>query len=127
MGFFILNSTFYKKMATNNKTIVGALSYITIIGFIIALLINANKKGAERSFNAFHLRQALGLGLLQLIVLFAFQIIDFIIGVNFGGNWIRLAVFIFSIIGILNAVKGEMKELPLIGKFISDKLGRIFE
>lgn len=111
---------------SNNK-IVGVLAYITIFGFIIALILNAEKKGSERSFNAFHLRQALGLGLIQIAILFVFQIIDFIFGIDLGGIWIRLAVFILSITGILNVVKGEMKELPIIGNFISKTLGRIFE
>lgn len=114
-------------MNDNNNTLVGILAYITLLGFIIALIINSNKEGKEREFGAFHLRQALGLGILHLIILFSFQIISFIIGINFAGNLLSLSVLILAVLGVINAANGEMKELPLIGSFINEKLGKTFE
>ena len=30
---------------------------------------------------------------------------------------LNIVILVFAIIGIINAAKGEMKELPLVGKF----------
>ena len=43
---------------------VAILSYITIIGFIVAIILHGNKK---TSLGSFHLRQALGLNRVDLI------------------------------------------------------------
>lgn len=109
------------------NTVVGVLSYITILGFIVALIIHLNQKDSDKKFGAFHLRQALGLGVLQFLVSLALNLILPIFKIDTNPNLLSFAVFVFAIIGILNAAKGELKELPLIGKFISEKLGSTFE
>lgn len=87
----------------NGKT-VAILSYITIIGWIIALVMHNNDKSA---LGAFHLRQGIGLFLTSLILSFIPVI-----------GWIAaIGVFILWILGLIAAVNGEMKPVPLVGDF----------
>lgn len=89
---------------TQEDKTVAILSYITLIGWIIALVLHQNNK---TSLGAFHLRQTLGLFLT-----------GFILGwIPIVGWIIALVLFVFWIIGLINAVNGEEKPLPLLGEF----------
>ncbi|PJR03331.1 import component protein [Avrilella dinanensis] len=98
----------------NNKTI-SIVSYITIIGWLVAYLIGKDNLDA---LSRYHLRQSLGLA----IVGFILNIIS--ISILFLGmvvNIIGILLLILMIIGIINAANGEMKPLPVIGKWLEDK------
>lgn len=101
--------------SANDDKVIGILSYLGLL-WIVAYIIYNNKKS---EYNIFHLRQGLGL----LIVGIANMIIG---AIPFIGWLISLIVFFaiiaFMIIGIMAAANGEQKELPLIGKFISENL-----
>ena len=90
-------------MAKNDQAkLVAILSYITIIGWIIALVLNMNKK---TSFGSFHVRQA-------LIVMIAAFVLGFIPVLG----WILdIVVFIFWIMGLIYAIQGKEKVVPIIG------------
>lgn len=114
-------------MEKEAKTI-GIVAYITFIGFIIALIMNNNKSGETKSFGAFHLRQSLGL----LIVSLGISIIQSMIVTSpptlTGFSSITsIIIFVFMILGIMNASKGERKELPLIGEYIEKTFKNTFE
>ena len=120
---------------TNDK-IVGILAYLTLIGFIIAIILNNDKKGEEKAFGAFHLRQSLGLIIASIGLYIAYAIVATIllaIGAIFSFLvsliyiTFVLALFALIIIGIINAVNGEKKELPLIGPYASKMLKNTFE
>lgn len=90
-------------MAKNdNSQLVAILSYITLIGWIIALILHLNDK---TSLGGFHVRQALMVMLVGL-VLGLIPIINLV-------AWI--VVLIFWIMGLISAIQGKEKELPLIG------------
>lgn len=98
----------------NNKTI-SIVSYITIIGWLVAYLIGKDNLDA---LSRYHLRQSLGLA----IVGFILNIIS--ISILFLGmvvNIIGILLLILMVIGIINAANGEMKPLPVIGKWLEDK------
>jgi len=108
-------------METNSSTssedkTVAILSYITLIGFIIAIVMHGNQK---TKLGAYHLKQALGLMLTSIGAWMAFMIIAFIPFVNFllliiaPLTWI--GVLVLLILGIVNAANGEMKPLPIVG------------
>lgn len=92
---------------TEGKTI-AIISYLWIIGLIIAFVMNNDKKN---SFASFHIRQMVGLALLSIAVGFVRYYLDFgIIG------WVlSLGVFALWIIGFIGAVQGEEKRVPLLG------------
>ena len=98
--------------ATSEDKTVAILSYITLFGFIAAIVIHSNKK---TQLGAFHLRQSLGL------LLTAFLTIIPILG------WL-LAVFVLVmwIMGLISATKGEMKPVPLVGPLYQKWFGTAF-
>ncbi len=83
------------------------VAHITIIGWIIALVINSNEKD---EISSYYIRQTLGIYLLG-IVLGIIPVINLI-------GWI--VVFVFWIMSLIGAIQGEMKETPLVGKYFQD-------
>jgi uncharacterized membrane protein len=93
---------------------VAILSYITLIGFIVAIVIHSNKK---TQLGAFHLRQVLGLivcgvafGLCAIVLAF----IPILGWLAIMAGWITMLVFV--IMGFISAVTGKQKPVPLLGE-----------
>lgn len=106
----------------DNKTI-SIISYITIIGWVIAYLVG---KDNLDSFSKYHLRQSLGLGLMAIGVSFIIGILRFMIPALGMITWIiNLFFFVLFIVGIINAANGQKKPLPVIGKMFEDKFSFI--
>ena len=84
-------------------------SYILGIGVFIAMSMNAEDKNA---FASFHIRQALGLFL-------TFISLGLIVN-NFDSLMISIPMWIFVFVlwsyGMLTAVQGETKPVPLLGE-----------
>ncbi len=97
-------------MQDNSRT-VAILAYITIIGWIVAMIMN-NKQWS--SLGTFHLRQALGLIICSLLT-----------WIPFIGGFLGLAIFILWIIGLVTAINGEEKPLPFIGDLFQDTFRNI--
>jgi len=102
----------YNQSVSEGKT-TAIISYITIIGTVIAFVMNQNKRNY---FASFHIRQALGIFLTGLVVNFLQRYIDF--------DWVDLAlslgVFVLWIIGLIGAIQGEEKRVPLLGDQFQD-------
>ena len=91
-----------------DKKTTGIVAYITLIGFLIAL-IAGDKEGAK-----FHLNQALVIWLVGLIGGVVCMFIPFVGGLL--STVLSVFTLICSVLGIISAVNGEEKELPLIGQ-----------
>lgn len=104
--------------SSEDKT-VAIVCYLTILGFIIAVIMHTNKK---TYIGAYHLRQALGLLSSTMIVWLATRIVAWI---PILGGIVTIAIYLattlFIIIGVLNAISGKNKPLPFIGQ-ISERL-----
>ena len=113
------NITVDPKDAQDNK-IMGILAYLNLL---VLVPIFAAK---ESPFAKFHANQ----GLILVIAHFALWIVFYIFGrillfISLGlwfftsllSGLVSLGILVFAIIGIINVVNGEMKELPIIGKF----------
>ena len=88
---------------------IAIISYFTIIGAIIALFMNADKKNP---FASFHIRQTLGIFL-------SFFLIGYFIG--YFDSWtissaFYLFYFILWIYGFMGALQGQMKPIPILGE-----------
>ena len=94
-------------MAEDQSKLVAILSYITIIGWIIALVLHMNNKS---HLGSFHLRQT-------LLIYIAFIVVGWIPII---GQIIWIILLVFWIIGLVAAVGGQEKEIPLIGKYAQD-------
>ena len=94
-------------MNNNNKT-AAVVSYITWIGFIVAICIG------DRSdrYVSHHLNQALVLNILSLVggVLKVIPLVG-----NIAAGLVSVVVLIFWVIGIYRAATGSTEPLPFIG------------
>ena len=95
--------------ATEDRTI-AILSYITLIGFIAAIFMQQNHK---TELGAFHLRQTLGIVLTSAAgaVCGVVPILGWVI-------WflVVIGVFVLWIMGLLSALKGDMRPVPILGE-----------
>lgn len=95
-------------MEDKNTNIYAALAYIL---FFIPLIVDK-----DSGYGKFHANQGLNLLLLGIAVSVLGALIPFIgwfIISPIGG----LLVLVLAIMGIINALNGEEKELPVIGKY----------
>lgn len=101
------------------------LSYLTVIGFIIAVVLHGQKK---TRLGAFHLRQALGLYLAFVV---AGALNWFLIWIPLVGWLAMLAIWgcwvVGWVVGLIGAAQGQMKPAPAIGKPLQDLLGTAFD
>lgn len=98
---------------TENGKVCAILAWIFPIGLIWYLV---DEKMKKNKFAGFHVKQSLILFIAAVII----NVIGSIIPVL---GWFiilpigNLIVFVFFLIGIIKAIQGEEKELPVIGKF----------
>lgn len=112
--------------AQEDKT-VAVLSYITLIGYIIAIIMHGSNK---TKLGAYHLRQATGLLLLGVAIWIAIIILAFIPFLGFIvvilSPLLWLGMLVLLILGIVNAANGQEKPLPVIGNFAAKTFGGAF-
>lgn len=101
---------------TEDRT-AAILTYITIIGFIVAIILHSGKK---TSLGAFHLRQGLGLLITGLVLWMGGLIVSFIPLVNLVMVvlWpvIGIGLFVLWLMGLIAAAQGQQKPMPLLGE-----------
>ena len=89
--------------------LMAIISHFWIVGLVIAFVMNMNKKNY---FASFYIRQMIGLNILQFLngaIIYKF----------FGGtiSWIfGVLMIVLWIISLIGAIKGEEKEVPVIGE-----------
>jgi uncharacterized membrane protein len=95
--------------AVGEDKTVAIVSYVTLVGFIAAIVMHKSNK---TQLGAFHLRQMLGLVLTSAAgALFGFVPIL---------GWIAwfivvIGVFVGWAMGLLSALKGDMQPVPMVG------------
>jgi uncharacterized membrane protein len=99
----------------------AVIGYITLFGWLIAYLMHTRKRTA---LGAYHLRQSLFLHLVSLLI-YILQISVLyapvpVVGWLFGMLLIfaGIAWLIFWAIGIIFALAGEMRPVPVFGMFV---------
>ncbi len=105
---------------------IAIISYLTWIGWIIAfVLYNSNKS----KLAAYHIRQSLGLMIIAVvlyIIMFIFLFIPVL-------GWIisiliyisLIGVFVLWVIGLVSAINGQEKPVPIIGVKAQEMLAGI--
>jgi len=93
------------------KSQINVMALISYISFLCLIPIFSRDKD---EFVKFHAKQGL--------ILFAGEVITWIIvaiipALWFLGNLVGILWLVLSILGIVNVVRNEKKEIPLIGKF----------
>ena len=88
---------------------VSVISYFTLIGWLVAMVINDKH---QSSLVSFHLRQSLG-----LIITGAILALIPLIG------WVlNIAVVIIWFVAIFSAIQGQVYKVPLLGNFYQQHL-----
>ena len=94
---------------TEDRT-VAILSYVTILGFIAAIFVHQSRK---TQLGAFHLRQVLGLVLTGVVggVCAVVPILGWIV-------WflVVIGLFVLWLLGLISALRGDMRPVPLLGE-----------
>ena len=100
-----------------NKKTTDIVAYLTPLGFILAFLVGTKTE------SRFHLNQALNLflgsmllsvlsnllsGLVEVLGILSLLLSLVLIVIN-------LVIFVFGVMGLINALQGKKKALPLIG------------
>ncbi len=99
---------------TEDRT-VAIVSYLTIIGFIVAIILHSNKKTALGSY---HLRQCLGLIITAIALSIAGMVLAFIPIIG----WLAILVawigfLVLWVMGLIAAAGGQQKPLPVLGEY----------
>jgi uncharacterized membrane protein len=97
-----------KNLTIKEGKTIAIISYITIIGTIIAFVMNNDKKN---SFASFHIRQAIGIYLLFFLI----NLLTRYGGMGWFDNFLYFIVLVFLVIGIVGAVQEEEKKIPFLG------------
>lgn len=89
---------------------IGMIAYLTLIGLLIAFIMNQEKKAA---FGTYHIKQVLGLCLCGLVL--------FVVGMIPILGWIlsilgSLFLIYLWAMGLMNALNNKMKPVPFLGK-----------
>jgi len=117
-----------KYVDTGEDKTVAIVSYLTLIGFIIALIMHGNKK---TRLGAFHLRQSLGLMLAGIVVSVAISLLGWIPFIGWLlvvlSPLIGIAFLVFWILGLVAAINGQLKPLPWIGEHFQKWFANTFE
>ena len=97
-----------------NKTVeegktIAIIAYITIIGLIIAFVMNNEKKN---EFASFHIRQSLGIIGLSIAITIFF---GFVVSIPFLPTIIHLLLIVLWFLGFIGAIQGEKKKVPILG------------
>ncbi|MDO1500656.1 hypothetical protein Q2T40_10985 [Winogradskyella maritima] len=89
------------------------VAYLTLIGTLVAFFMNQEKRNP---FTSFHVRQALGLWLLYMIL-------GYVVG-GFDSWMLTMSFWIFFsvlfIYGIVGALQGKLNSVPLVGPFFQN-------
>lgn len=95
--------------ATSDRSNTAIIAYLTVIGLIIAFVMNNDKK---ESFAGYHIRQSLGLMVtgLALSMVNMIPVLGWIISI--AGFFLVLYMWIT---GLMNAINGKEKPVPFLG------------
>ena len=100
-----------------DQKMIAWVSYLTIIGWIIAF-VSYNNAPDKSSLAKFHLRQSFGIIATAIALYIATMMMIFVTPFFFFiYPLVGIALFVFWILGLIAAVNGEEKPVPLLGDF----------
>lgn len=100
--------------STSEDRTVAILSYITLIGFIVAVVLHST--GKKTSLGAYHLRQTLGLLITSVVLWIGAAILAFIPIIGpLTAMVIWAGLFVLWLLGLITAINGQQKPMPVLG------------
>ncbi|MBT1690754.1 hypothetical protein [Dawidia soli] len=107
----------------SNKTL-AILSYITIIGWLIAFVKN-NDQNPKDELVTYHLKQGFGFFILAIAVNIATTIVVMIMPFLFFLNYVGLLLLVLWVFAIINAVNMQKKPIPVVGPMFENQFAFI--
>lgn len=110
----------YDTADINNRKIISLFSYIYFLVFVPFFA------ASESKFARFHVNQGLVLFIANIGYAVTAALVDFVLGyvprplafiIGLPFVVVEAALITLAVVGIINAVRGKAKELPIIGKF----------
>lgn len=84
------------------------VAHITLIGWIVALVLNQSENKDE--FASFYIRQMLGLLIVSILILWI-PVLNLILSI---------VLLVFWVMSLIGAAGGELKPTPLVGHYFQD-------
>jgi uncharacterized membrane protein len=109
--------TFFKtkqQQSMNNKTL-AIISYVTIIGWIIAY-VKSKDQSPKSSLVVYHLKQGLGIFIVSIILSILGTVLASITHIGLISTVASVLTLVLWIMGILNAAAQKQKPVPVVGK-----------
>lgn len=93
-----------------DKKVTGILAYFSLLGWLIAYLAG-DKEGAK-----FHLNQGLVIAIAEILL----SVVNLVLGIipiigGIIGSILGILLFVLWILGLVSAIKGEEKAVPVLG------------
>lgn len=102
---------------TDEDRTVAIVSYLTLIGFIVAVVLHGNRK---TTLGAYHLRQSLGLHVAMIALWVALAVLAFLPVIGWlilMLSWILwVGLFVLWLMGLVAAASGQIKPVPVLGE-----------
>ncbi|MCT8340387.1 hypothetical protein MG296_10000 [Flavobacteriaceae bacterium TK19130] len=103
----------HEQYSVDDGKTIAIISYFTVIGLIIAYLLNNDK---NNPFAAFHIRQSLGLIVTGLAVWFVITIFFMMLYIPWLDSVLYLVMVVLWLFGLVGAVQGQKKPVPVLGE-----------
>jgi uncharacterized membrane protein len=107
------DNVFEKKLSLSERfkmaTLVAVISYLTLIGWVVAMIIYDKH---QSSLASFHLRQSLGL-IITGAILSLIPLVGWVLNIGVLLGWI---------VGLYSAIQGQEYKVPLLGDFYQEHL-----
>jgi uncharacterized membrane protein len=104
-----------------DKKTLSIISYITIIGWIIAY-VNYNNSTNKESLSRYHLKQSLGVAIIGIVFGIVVNVLAMIIpALAMIFSLASLVILVLWIFGIINAANEHEKPVPVVGAMFENK------
>jgi len=107
----------------NSKTL-SILSYVTIIGWVIAYIKNKELTPKDELVT-YHLKQGFGFFILSILVNIAISIVVAIVPFLYFLSYVGIILLILWIFAIINAVNMQKKPIPVVGSMFENQFAFI--
>jgi uncharacterized membrane protein len=108
-----------------DKKTLSIISYITIIGWVIAYL-SYNKLEEKSTVTRYHLKQSLGVAILGILLSVVLNVIGrFLPSLASILSLASLGILVLWIFGIINAMNLQERPVPLVGGMFENKFSFI--
>ncbi len=108
-----------------DKKTISIISYITIIGWVIAY-VSHNNSPEKASLSRYHLKQSLGVAIMGILLGIVLNIVAMVVpALSVILSLASLAILVLWVFGIINAANLQEKPVPLVGGMFENKFAFI--